>query len=418
MGKKALIMTIGVGENTENGISFSIKKNSPDEATFFVTDESMGTLAAALNKLRDKPDFIINKILLSESEKDDFEVIYLKSVATIKGYERKSFNLDDITIDFTFGTKAMAAGLIAASIFKKIPNCCYIGGWRRNNGKVVTGSERYLLIEPRMIFDDYNSEEVGKLFNHYQFVAARLVLENISPVFFNNKFEDIKSYYNCFIDGYYFWDRFDYQKAFDNLNRVYKKIDFIKSIDKNKFLENYEFLKILPCEANSKHPKNLIIDIYENALRREEEGKYDDALIRIYRVMELISQSVLFEKHGINVSKVNEDKIRNFPEGIQNTCFSKSNKGENVTRGLSANFELLNYYGDKLGEKYKSDKEFQKKLGMRNTSILTHQFSPIPRGNFEALKEWVKIYVFEFFDGEDKFNEISNSAKMAKFMLN
>jgi len=48
----------------------------------------------------------------------------------------------------------------------------------------------------------------------------------------------------------------------------------------------------------------LIADILNNARRRMKEGKYDDAMARLYRTVELIAQYRLKMKYEIDTSDV------------------------------------------------------------------------------------------------------------------
>ena len=51
-----------------------------------------------------------------------------------------------------------------------------------------------------------------------------------------------------------------------------------------------------------------LLDLLNNAQRRINEGKYDDAVARLYRAMELISQIRLNQYNFMDKSMINSDK--------------------------------------------------------------------------------------------------------------
>ncbi len=107
----------------------------------------------------------------------------------------------------------------------------------------------------------------------------------------------------------------------------------------------------------------MVVDLINNARRQIEEGKYDDALARLYRACEMLAQLRLLQK-GINSSDVdlNNDKV------------PKKSKG-----WLAKSYQLLDEMGDELGQRYTSDRKLQAILNERNYSILAHGCKPIPK---------------------------------------
>lgn len=422
----ALVMTIGVGGGTEDGILFSIKKIKPNEITFLVTNESNEKLESLLEKISSNFSIKISKKILLDNEKENLQSCYEKAKEAIEALLEKNYREDEIYTDFTFGTKPMAAGLISASIFKQIKSCIYITGSKRDkdSGKVISGTEELTMIEPRLIFDDYNFSDFKKFFNSYQFNSARDALHKISNFFFHDEHEDKRNIYENFLNAYSYWDKFNYQES---QNCFYKVIDknrtrFISSIDHDKVALNSDFVKELNNKINSnkKYPKSLIIDIFENSLRREEEGKYDDALIRLYRVVELISQNLLFEEYNFDVSDVTSENASRLDASMRERYLQTKDKYKNkkvTTTGLSANFEILDYFKCDFIKKYSKDLKFRNALGKRNCSILTHNTKPINIDDFNILRNSVSNMVFDFFGGKDNYNMTASKVKMAKFSV-
>mgnify|MGYP005868764147 FL=1 len=88
-------------------------------------------------------------------------------------------------------------------------------------------------------------------------------------------------------------------------------------MDSDGLLDNLKaFLKI-PLKANCngctvQNPNEfkLIIELLQNAGRRIDEEKYDDAVARLYRTSELIGQTILRECYGLDSSDIDVNKIK------------------------------------------------------------------------------------------------------------
>jgi len=62
--------------------------------------------------------------------------------------------------------------------------------------------------------------------------------------------------------------------------------------------EQLSFLRKL-VEEEGKPTENLLEDLLANAERRAETGRYDDALARLYRALELAAEADLYHRTGI-----------------------------------------------------------------------------------------------------------------------
>jgi len=154
--------------------------------------------------------------------------------------------------------------------------------------------------------------------------------------------------------AYSCWDRFEHANAFENLRKVCAP----------EFSLNKAFLgKLLDAKGEEKSIF-YIADLISNAIRRgDTERKYDDAVARLYRVMELIAQYRL-RGHGIeSTSKVGVDRISTELRKKWNLVHE-----ETVSIGLKKGYELLQSLGDPLGEKASTDEELMDLLSKRNFS--------------------------------------------------
>jgi CRISPR-associated protein (TIGR02710 family) len=126
----------------------------------------------------------------------------------------------------------------------------------------------------------------------------------------------------------------------------------------------------------------VLADLLANADRRAGEGKYDDAVARLYRAAELIAQIALAPL-GIHTSNLLEkdipDDVRSlFPE------FSRSQRAVSV--GLDKSYRLLEALGDERAKLYLSNKKLRNLLKARNESVLAHGTTPVGKPTYQALR--------------------------------
>ena len=118
----------------------------------------------------------------------------------------------------------------------------------------------------------------------------------------------------------------------------------------------------------------LIADLLNNAKRRGAE-KYDDAVARLYRTVELIAQCILKEKYGIDTSNIEIDKLSTLAR-------SQMQFRKVALEKLHADFSrAINYciYDEEIGKKFSDDNKL-KDLLKRNYSILAHGLNSIEKG--------------------------------------
>jgi len=277
--KKSLILAVGTGAGVESGIAGSIKENDTDFIVFLVTEESKKTIERIENirkKKFDAKDCTL-KIIKNENDAEGCYEIAREAIKELK----KEFK--NIRADFTSGTKAMTGGLILAAVAEETLSLSYVMGKRdEKTGRVISGTERiYTIPSPVKILCDAKKDMLMKMFNRYQFDECLKIIEDVKSKTGDEQvlkdflvLEKLASSYSC-------WDKFNHKDALEFLR---KHDNSLLNIEKNK-----KFL--LEMERNSyKDQKLLIADLLNNAERRFEEGKYDDAVARLYRTMELIAQ--------------------------------------------------------------------------------------------------------------------------------
>jgi CRISPR-associated protein (TIGR02710 family) len=123
--------------------------------------------------------------------------------------------------------------------------------------------------------------------------------------------------------------------------------------------------------------------LWRNAERRAAQGRYDDAVARIYRLLEWSAQWLLKSHCDLDTSDLPGDRVP------KNMKLSPGPKGK-IQTGLMDSWTLVGELIDgPAAEFIKSQREtLLGHLQMRNHSILAHGFTPINQ------EEWLRFYAW------------------------
>jgi len=379
----------GIGASKEgihrlaHGLLESIKHHRPDKIVFFGSKLSKKTVDSIRGQHQkdgrgDLPQNEFNLI----NNVDDFDECFHTIKKEIEKYQNH-----DIIIDYTSGTKTMTmSAAICSVLYRK--QLSLISGKRGENGLVVRGTEEIKTQNLYQVYDELTMEKVKDFFNNYRFHAAKSILENTVAI-------ENKGAYLKLIKAYEAWDRFDHQGCRELL--MDKELEQIPEIKKT-LSKNKEVIGIL-TNPNVKHKGSyMVADLLNNAKRRGTEEKYDDAVARLYRAMELIAQSILKEKCDIDTSNVYISKLSELTKVSMKKDLdrSKSNNGK-IKVGMHLSYSMLRCEGKEIGKKFASDDELKDLLNKRNNSILAHGSNPISRENYEKLLDKTIEFAMEVF---------------------
>lgn len=406
---KALILTIG--KATEPSI-IRINKLKPDLVYFIHSIKSKENALFIIEETEIK-NFKFKQLEDHESVDDSF----IKSLECINELEQENFK---VIGDFTVGTKPMVAGLVMACIEK---NCeyVYLGESSEDSrhdgmGPVKSGQEKTKNQENP--YENYaiNEFKSGReFFDKYQFIAS---FDNFSNAEMKLKFAELKQRSNIFMKIVRFYDSWDkFNDSLDDipLNEflegiILKKIKNTENLRKyfeNEIPEFYSQMKknktFLDKKITNKTSESIsyyLPDLLSNAKRRIDEGKYDDAVARLYRAMELISQIRLNQYNLLDTSQIDEDKTFFIDKKKVKSKASKKVLAEIDTWNpkdwkkpnikfldfdSGKNYRLLNFFSKDekydltdstcklVTNYYKINSQVQK----RNTSILAHGLKPL-----------------------------------------
>jgi CRISPR-associated protein (TIGR02710 family) len=318
---------------------------------------------------------------------------------TLKGYKK-----EDVIVDYTGGTKNMSVALALAAISHGF-SFSYVGGKERTKegvGIVVNGQEKiYQSVNPWDFLGVEEKKKITTLFNQYQFKAAKDLADDLSKK--TTKYKTLFKKLGFLIEGYYKWDLLQHQETQDCFKRA--KIDEILETDDmaiRKFAKATEAQLVFLQEIikDGRKPSiRFILDIYSNAERRFKEGKIDDAILRLYRLVEMAAQERLLTKYDIDVSDVRKERIpEKLREGFTNDY--KSTHDGKIKIPLEAAFRLLMELDDDLGKTFASrETRFRDIQSSRNYSYLAHGFVSSRENTYSSLKDFIlELDIFEVKD--------------------
>ncbi len=367
---RVMLISLGTGPSVEQGIAYSIKTHRPDRVIFFATAQSAPTQTKVEELLDERPP--METIPISNGDNPD--EIYRAAHTKLRELQQ-----EEVLVDFTSGTKAMSAGLVAAAIARGIKQLVYVSGRRGADGRVIPETEQVLTLKPAEILADRLKHQVIIFFNKRLFRAALQLIDQglgeIQSPEHRRDLEDLKRL--CL--AYQAWDWFDHRQAHEHFQGIGREMiqRWSEQIAQNKGW--------VAQIAQTDFSEKLLIDLWLNAERRMEEGHWMDAVARLYRLTELIVQFRLRRQHGLASGNLDVSKL---PEALQEKYNKLRDEKGRIKLGLRQDFELLAELGDPLGERY--DERLEGALRARNESIAGHGLSPVSREDCERLAERVR----------------------------
>ncbi len=418
MSKKPKALVVSVG-GTPEPIIKSISELRPDYISFYCSSSTAREATNIFDKIKGIiPENVEPNYFCSENA-DFLDKCFVKAEEAVKwAIEKVKNDESSVFVDYTGGTKNMVAALILAAIHYNV-QYRYVAGERNRDGvgNVISGTEK--IIEEGANPWDYLARYQWKIFKHlfnYGFYcgAKNLISETYSK-FENELLKRLFKNLECVADAMDLWDRFNYEEAKNGINKVDCETiaDIAQEIlpDSKKLFEkivpllkrHFNILAKASKDSWSYIDETKILDLLENAKRQAGQGHYEDAIIRLYRVVEMIAQWCLLNNYKINNSKIDIDEIKD--EDIKNTVKKfideihkkeLDNDKKTTKLGMKNSYKLLielesTQVGKikgkiKWGERYKQYEDEIKKLqNARNECFIVHKTNSIKKEQFDKF---------------------------------
>lgn len=385
-------MVVTVGTSCEPVVK-TLDEHAPEYVLFVVSSESRKTVEDEVRDLVKKnPEADYLEITDLESLKDCYVEIHERMGNWIT---ERNLNRSDVGIDYTGGNKAMSIALALAAIDHSIDRFVYVGGAKRdyeNRGIVIEGFERIVSAQnPIRARAVREIERANWLLENFYPEAAFRILEEAKE----SCDEKYKPRLNAWINvsktfGYV--DRFQFNEAVNtfnsNRNRFSEEFDESVFDQLDAVFEN-SWKKIRDAlDSDGKTPvgSEVLHELFANAERRAKQGRYDDAVGRLYRAIELKGQQIASAlPYGIELGILLRDNVppERYEKITKKLSLDKSRKDGRHKLGIKKLYGLWRIEGD--GQYADVNSRLSKHLDVRNNSLLAHGLKPVSKGAFWAF---------------------------------
>ncbi len=312
---------------------------------------------------------------------------------------REGIRSDLIVPDFTRGTKAMSAALVLAALRHGLPTLRYVSGEHRDSrGMVKPGTEHIKEFQTTTATASRVIDDAATFFRKGHYSAAIDLIEKANRTSWPKHLACEAEYIDQLAKFYSAWDRLDYQGAKraamklipDSRGSTASIADvFVPKKQVLDWIDSLAASRPVDTLAKAEQLRHILIDLFANGERRLRDLQFEDALLRAYRVLELIGQVRLFDK-GFDSAKLpaNDEKIIEYQEFLtkQKLDAMTEKKGKFQASRVQVT-HLLDFLGDDFGRMLRKAADVGTvKANSRNHSILIHGFDSIAGSDYKALK--------------------------------
>ena len=341
-------------------------------------------------KLGDK--FQPERDLILLEDPDDISECYQKIAAVIQSIQQSAVQAT-LKADYTGGTKTMSACLAMAAFDYGVEIFLTTGNRtdliRVQRGE-MTAQASVAAIRIQRTIDRF----LPMVLEKYNYPAAAAELKQLlhSMTIPQELRPEIHSLYSI-CQGLDAWDRFDHLEALALL-QPYMKLKVIQPL--GLFLKRAISSRgaidanFTPVDGITGHGYEVIQDLLLNAERRAAQGRYDDAVGRLYRSLELLAQVRLFKAYGLETGDLDLSKL---PEHLRDDFHPLGDRKIEIP--LQRSYELLSKLGnDPIGKMYKdNENKIRNALQKRNHSLFAHGFQPIEQKDYAEMLEAIESFI-------------------------
>ncbi len=400
---KAMILSVG---GSPEPLVKTILHHRPEYICYFCSQASVDVVSKIKDGVKEQaPELKITDHKVVADDPEDLDKCYVEAQKCREKLEEWQVDAKDVVVDYTGGTKNMSVAVALATIRYNY-RFSYVGGKERTKeglGIVKSGAEEIKTGgSPWTLFAIEESRQIAELFNHYQFSAVRRSIENLTQARdLNPRLKNFLEILYPLCQSYICWESFQLKQATEKLSACSEELSKFVEYGNEKYRQ---FLNSVKGNLNwlnriQNHTKGFRVlhylqvwDLVSNAERRAEEGKYDDAVARLYRSLEMIAQIEAAKDSFLNIENASNVRKEQIPIQLREEYIRKykDSKTDQLKIPCQALFNLLAHVNNKVGLAYKkNEEEFRKLLSARNDSILAHGQTPVSESTYMEFHGYI-----------------------------
>lgn len=395
--RRALVLTVGTGnvediERTLLGpmlLSIRHREWEWDRIVLLPSRETKEAAQVLSSRLQEEGcSQVLIEELPEKGQENDADACFGHFYNVLGTLIQHGFEPSDIFADFTRGTKAMSAALVLASIGRNVQVLRYVHSEERDErGMVVPGTEKVGEIRTVLATGRRRLELAEDLMRRGDFGAVTDLLSDVdgqsAATLVPESLQSEAAALRAVAQIYAAWDRLDYKDAVEVMDRPDSKAAgkagvFAPTQEMGQWLKGLaQRPEQADHEAMAAYLRMLACDLLANAERRLRDRHFEDALLRAYRVLELLGQIGLFARgYDSDALPPDDEKIKAFQRKLKKGehGFDRSRDGT-LKAPCQLAARLLKHLGDPLaGGLLAFGRQGNFGTSSRNYSVLIHGF--------------------------------------------
>ena len=328
-------------------------------------------------------------------EKDSYEKIEIDNIDnleacfdTLNVIEKKiaeRFGQDvEVIANYTGGTKSMSAALVLKGMQQERWRLSLNVGIRKDLIRIYSGDTPILQDKLGIYLVNYK-DQIKTFLQRYDYSSAINLLSEITVRHCLPPDEQRKVLRNRRLcEAFHAWDLFNHKYALEMLRNA-----------GGESIKEYILALVAITKENRMAGYEKVADIILNAERRVVQERYDDAVARLYRAMEMVAQEQLKSEWGIDASSVQLELI---PHEHQEKYRQLQNTDGRIQLALRKSYELLVDLGDPVGIIWQEDvNRVLSALNKRNSSILAHGTVSLDKRDYDQVRNDLVGFIDKVF---------------------
>lgn len=402
---RILLQTVGTGGPDNpvwEALAFAIRERRPDHVVFIVSAATADTTRLRVLDVlaQDGLTGFRHEPMLVEDPDDAV------ALAMAIGRRMEALRVEHpdavIECDFTSGTKAMSAALLAAGVAHEVHRVLYATGPRDATGR-ATRTDGVAVLSPATLVAERRLAEAARLFGLGEYRGAFEVAHRLGDI--DDEPLHLRSWaLQTLALVCERWDAFEWGAADQLLPSPRRESRWQRlqlDGEVRRVREHLELASRSRVEEGSEWLLPRLADLEQNAARCADRGRFADAVMRCYRVVEYAVQVEVSLELRPYAGAVENGRIpRSVLERLQRERripaageLLNADRRDPVRVGQQWLAELLKQLGNAVGERcYTPDRKvgLGALLEARNQSFLAHGQAPVAEATYKALHAHVQ----------------------------